>query len=298
MKKFVPFLQILAICTILIIVIGAEGCSQGQNNKATRFGGISAKFIESAPPANVVVNQNFPVYAEITNLGDANVDPSYAKFYLTGLAPNIENVKSSLSNKNFLGKNAFERLDFAEAAKSSLELIQPTNVIMLLTSCYKYGGRAQAEICVASSNKTQVCTITGEKVTFNTEEPIQVTSLTEEIVGNRLQISFTLTNKGKGTVYLPDTDCDKLQKRDVNEAMKNDRLKVRISTVEKGLTCKLQTLDSTHNSIEALEGAASLGSVICEKSLTGEEDHKTVIQLILDYVYIESSSQNIMISPA
>jgi hypothetical protein len=294
------FLQILAICLVLLVIVGIEACPQGGGGaaKTTGYVGLSASFIEGTPPVNVLVNQNFQIYAEVKNLGDANVAPGTASFYLSGLSPNVENIKSSLTNKNFLGKGSYERLDFADSAKSSLELIQPLNLVMLLTSCYKYGGRAQAEVCITSSNKSQVCSISGEKITFNTDEPVQVTSLKETNVGNKVQMSFTIENKGKGTVYLPDTDCEKRQKNDINEALKSDRLQVRISTIEKGLTCKLQTLDTSHNSIDALEGGASLGTVLCEKSLAGEEDHKTAIQIILDYVYIETSSRSMMISPA
>lgn len=292
-------IQIFAIFMVLLAVVGVEQCPSGGNGtKAAAYDGLSINFIENTPPASVIVNQKFQIYAEAKNLGDANVKADSAKFYLTGLSPNIQDFKTSLSNKNFLGKDATERIDFADNAFSPLELIQPTNTIMLLTSCYSYGGRAQAEVCIASSNSSQVCKTSGDKITYNTNGPVQITSMTEELTGTKLKLSFNIANKGKGVVYLSDTDCDKLQKKEVNEVLKNNKLNVRVSTVEKGLTCKLQTTDSSHNSVDALEGVADLGTIICEKSTSGEEDHGTVMQIVFDYVYVESLSRNIMISPA
>jgi len=300
MKKVCSFLQIAMICLILTVIIGVNGCPQ-QGGKETGTGGLSVKFVENAPPVNVVVDQNFPIYAEVENLGDSFVNPGSAKFYLTRLGQNIQNVKTTtLQNKNLLGSGAQEKLEFAAAAKSTLELVEPLTTTMLLTSCYKYGGKAQAEICLIMSNQSAICGINDAKITYNSAEPIQISDISEAIIGNRLQISFTVSNKGKGIVYLPDTDCDKLQAKesDATEFLKSGQIKIRIGDLGGGFSCKLKSLDSSYNQIEALEGAAPLGKITCEKSLAGIEEQKTALLINMDYVYVETISQNILISPS
>ena len=299
MKIFFSLLNILLISLILIVVVGIEACSQ--KDTTVNFGGISAKFVENAPPLNVITNQNFPIYVDVKNIGDANINKGSAKFYLQGIGQNIQNVKTSLSNINLLDKGASERFDFASSAKSTLDLENPFTLTMFLTSCYKYGGRSQAEICIANSNNSKICSISASKSFSNSESPILAESLKESIIGNKLQISFNLVNKGSGEVYLPDADCDKLflsPSKDINEVLKNGKLKVRVTALGEEFKCDFQALQPPYNNIQDVEGAASLGGVICEKSLAGAEDHQAVLQVVFDYIYIETISQGIVITPS
>jgi len=289
-------IQLSFILLLLVLVLGVTGCPQ-QQQSIENFGGLSATFVSNAPPLNVIINQAFPIYVDINNLGDANVNTNSAKFYLSGIGKNLEGVKASLSNTNLLDKGSSERLDFASAAKSTLELSNPFTLAMLLTSCYKYGGKAQADICIASSNSSKICSISGNKLNSNSAEPIQITSVTEEISGSNLVVSFIISNKGTGEVYLPDSDCDKLQARDINEVLKNGKVKVSIRTPE-DFKCKVQSLVAPYSTIETLEGASSLGTVSCEKSILGESDHQAPFQVVLDYVYVGSISQSLVITPS
>jgi len=298
MKRISSLMQISLIVLTLIALIGVDACPQ-KNATTTGFGGLSLNFVDDAPPLNVIINQKFPIYADVVNLGEANVNPATAKFYLLGVGKNIENVQTSLSNKNFLDKDASERISFADSAVSTLELSSPFTAALFLASCYKYGGKAQADICIAGSNASKVCSISGDKAASNTAEPLQVSALTEELVGGKLQISFTIVNKGKGEVYLPGSDCDKLilpEKKDINEALKNGKVQISVRTKE-DLKCKLQSLAAPYSSVDSLEGSTTLGKVTCEKNVIGESDHKAPVQIVLDYVYVESSSQNIIITP-
>jgi hypothetical protein len=296
MKKIYSFLQITAICLMLTVIIGANGCPQ-QGATTAGAGGLSAKFVENAPPLNIIVGDKFFIYAEIENSGDAFINEGAAKFYLGGIGQNIQNVKSSLQNKNLLGPGAKERLDFAAEASSNLELVQPLTTTMLLTSCYRYGGKAQADVCIASSNQSTICSIGGAKVTYNSIEPVQISDLKEEVIGNKMQISFIVKNSGKGIAYLPDANCDKLQSKETGEVLKSDQVKIRIGSLGKGFACNLRSLEAPYNSIQALEGSVPLGRVVCEKNLAGEEEQKTALQINLEYTYVETLSQNILISP-
>lgn len=299
MKSISRFFQIALIFIMVILVLGVNACPQ--EKKEGNTGGLSVKLVENAPPLNVIVGQSFKIYADLQNSGEYNVDIGTAKVYLSGIKENVDGIKPSLSNKNLLGPGSIERMVFADAAKSSLVLKDPFTVTMLLTSCYKYGGAVQSELCIASSNTSKICSLAGEKITSdsNTGEPVQISSLTESIVGNKLQISFNLVNSGKGEIYLPNTDCDKLQAKDLDESNKKGKIKVSVRTSE-DFTCELQSLEPPYGSIiSTLEGSSSVGKVVCEKKISADdEDHKTPIRIILEYVYVESSPQNIIITPS
>ena len=299
MKRIFSALQILSIFILLSIIVGVDSCSQ--QTPVDNFGGLKASFTENAPPLNVITNQVFPIYVDIENAGDANVNKDTAKFYLLGIGQNIQNVKASLSNSNLLDKGASERLEFASSAKSTLELTNPFTLSMFLTSCYKYGGRAQGDVCIASSNKSNICSISGTKSVSNSAEPVQISGLTEEIVGSKLQISFNVVNSGKGEVYLPDADCDKLfasQTKDINEVLKNGKLKIRVNALGEDFKCRLQMLTPPYSNLDGEEGAADLGKVTCEKTVAGIEDHPAVLRIVLDYIYVETNSQSIVITPS
>jgi hypothetical protein len=296
--KIFSILQIIVICFSLIVILGVDQCPASTTTQQAGIGGLSASFVENAPPLNVVVNKQFSIYAEIKNVGDANVNPGSAKFYLIGLGQNVHDAKSVLQNTNLLGPGANERLDFATAATSTLDLVQPVTTPMLLTSCYKYGGKAQADVCIALSNQSSVCSLSAGKISYNSAEPIHISSFTETLSASKLQILFTIVNNGKGVAYLPDSDCDKLQARDTNEVLKSNQVKVRVGDLGGGFSCKLRSLESPYNSIEGLEGVAVIGTVVCEKDLSGAEEQKTALQINLDYVYVDTLSQSLLISPA
>jgi hypothetical protein len=122
---------------------------------------------------------------------------------------------------------------------------------------------------------------------------VQVGSITETLTRNSLILSFNIANKGKGSVYLADTVCDKLESNDFVEISKQDKLNVKIFTTD-DFNCKLQ---SSTGQIEGLEGIVPLGSVVCEKPLPAK-DYTSVVSIEFRYKYRDSISQTINVQPA
>jgi len=291
---------IVAFLILSLFLLGVQGCPKEEEEEVV-IPGLTMGFVENAPPTEISVGQSVPIYVDIKNKGSIHIDVGKAKFYLIGIGPNLDNVQEKLSNKKFLDKGiGAERLKFATAAESSLDLEMPHMFPLTLKTCYAYETLAQIETCIADK-ESSVCSIDGEKVTekSNTLSPVQVTSLKEEVLGNKLIITFTIENKGvdpkkSGEVYLKDTNCDILQDRThekyLDEYLKRGNVNIEVK-VGKGeeFTCDF------HEEAVSL-GTTGKAKVVCEKTLSGE-DYITVFRVILKYKYVDSIATSITILP-
>jgi len=306
--------KIIVFCMIsllAILVLGVDGCQQ-QKETAQNVQGIAMSFVASAPPETVSVNQEFPIYVDIINKGGSYINANEAKFYLGGIGYDLKNVEKFLTNTKLMSKESTfpERLVFAKDAKwtTSLENSIPLYPI-LLTGCYNYGTVAQVDICVSSKNESVICLISGEKIKSdsNSVAPLQITSVTESLEGNKLKVTILVENKGVSTVpnnpnvYLSDTNCDKIYAKDFDELQKENKVKVVINTgAEPGWTCKLQSKDPPFSAVTGLEGVISLepvGKIVCEKVIK-EETHVMPLIVSLQYRYMDSITKSIKINPA
>lgn len=293
-------LPMTMILVSLIFLSGIAGCPQ-QKAEAKEVYGLEVSFSKDAPPVSVSVNQEFPIYINIQNKGGAYIEKGEARFYLAGIGPNLENVKSAMTNERTIEKESVspDKLIFAEKAKFTFPLQNLLVLPLALTSCYSYGTATQANICIAGSNESAVCSLAGEKITSssNSVSPVQISSLTEEVVSNKIRITFLISNKLGGQIYLPSTDCDKLlQSKDYAEAAKKDKVSIEIRSPEQGFSCKLQNAAAPYNSIDSLKGAADVGKVICEKPLL-KEDHVSPFYIIMRYKYVSSITKSLNIMP-
>ncbi|MFC1685817.1 hypothetical protein ACFLZZ_02215 [Nanoarchaeota archaeon] len=285
----------------VIIVSGADGCPTGQQEAEQVSSGLEVSFVDQAPPISVPVNTPFPIYVELLNKGGEFINKGEAKVYLSGVGTNLEGVKDAQINERNLAKKSLspDRIVFAEAAKFTFPIESLHALPLALKSCYTYGTSTQASICVSQSNKTGLCEVGSEKIksTSNSVAPIQITSIKEEVVGNKLSVFFTIENKLGGSVYLPDTDCDGLQAKEISESFKEDKVKVLIRTTEKGFDCKLQANEAPYAPIEDLSGTANLGTVVCEKELDGNEEYVVPFSIVTRYKYVDTSVKTINILP-
>ena len=300
MKKYLIAILVLS----LFIVSGIAGCPS-QQQKAAESAGLEVSFVNDAPPVSVSVNQEFPIYADILNKGGDFINAGDAKFYLSGVGSNLEGVKSSQTNERSLSKQSPspDRIVLADRAKFTFPIETVYTLPLLLTSCYSYGTTAQVTLCMSAKNDSTVCSVSGEKITppSNLVAPVQVTSLKEELTGNKLNVLFTIANKLSGQVYLKDSDCDKIQARtDIAESFKQNKVNIEIRMPDKeksGFACHLMSASSPYVPQDSLSGTASLGTVQCEKTLAGNENYVMPFTIVMRYRYIDSVSKSINIVP-
>jgi len=278
----------------LVILSGAAQCPQS-NQTATNTAGLETSFVKDAPPVSVVVGNEFPIYADILNKGGEFINAGTAKFYLGGLGPNFEGVKLTLTNDKTLAKESVfaDQLTFAEKAKYTFPLQEMTVVPIILTSCYSYGGRAQATLCITGSNESKVCQLSGEKLTASTAGPMQIANINEQLLKDKLVLTFDITNEGTGEVFLPDTDCDKLETHDFTETSKQGKVNVKITSRD-NFNCKLISAGSQ---ISGMEGISPVGKVICENDISNQ-DYSSPMTIEIQYKYRDSISYNLNVIPA
>ncbi len=300
MKFNFKFFIVLLLLVVLILASGQMGCEKKKKETIFNASALTMNFVEDAPPYELVTGLKYPIYVDIKNTGGYDIPEGAAHFYLSGIGDNLKNVETHLQNTNFLAKKTEmqeggkERLSFATEAQPWKSLPSSFDLIIKLDSCYSYATITQTSICVG---KGGVCSIEGEKIKegSNTNGPIQITSLTENITGNKLIVSFIIENKGLGEVYLPTTDCDKLQQEDVNERLKKDQVEITIRA-EEGFSCKLQEATAPYAAIDSLEGAAHIGKVTCQKILP-DETHLSPFEIVTSYKYRETTTKGIRILP-
>ncbi|MCX8193909.1 MAG: hypothetical protein N3G19_00910 [Candidatus Pacearchaeota archaeon] len=295
---------ILLMTISLIFVSGQQGCKKEEKTTFNTTA-LVARFIDGAPPSQLIPGEKYKIYAEIRNVGGYDVAPGNAHFFLSGIGENLKNVNLHLQNFNLLNKKTAmqeggkEQIVFANNAEVSEKLGSlpaPFNFNIRLDSCYKYATMVQTEICVGRGDN--ICSVAGEKIVSgsNSAAPLQVTSLTESVQGNKLYVTFLIENKWNGEVYLPNADCVKIQEQNIDEKLKQNRIELAVDT-EEGFSCKLQSAQPPHGTIDGLSGIASIGTITCQKTLTEAAGHKTPFRIILSYVYRESITKGLTILP-
>jgi len=304
MKLDVKFINVLLAFLIVIILVFASGQMGCPKEEEVIFNttALIMNFVGDAPPVEMVAGLNYPIYVDVRNTGGFDVSEGAAHFYLSGIGDNFKNVETHVQNANFLPKETpiqeggQERLTFATEANPWKTLPSTFDMVMRLDSCYSYATVTQTSVCVGKGSA--VCSIEGEKIVAgsNSNAPIQITSLTESIQGNKLYVTFKIENKGTGEVYLPTTDCDKLQQDDINEKLKQNQVEISIRA-EEGFTCRIQELTEPYGAIDALEGTSNMGQVTCQKVLPSDT-YLSPFEIVVLYKYRETMTKNIKILPA
>lgn len=288
---------LITLVLVLLFVGGQQGCKK---EKQITFNttALTMNFVVDAPPSQLVTGEKYPIYVDVVNNGGFDIPQGNAHFYLSGIGKNLHNVNLHLQNANLLNRKTplqeggKERLIFAtQAIPPERNLPAAFNFTVRLDSCYKYATITQTSICIGKGDG--ICSISGEKITAesNTGAPLQVTSLTESIQGNKLYVTFKIENKGTGEVYLPTTDCTKLQEQKIDEKLKQNQVELAINT-EEGFTCTLQ------GGIKSLRGKTEVRQVTCEKILGNEVSHSAPFEIVLSYIYRESITKQLTILPS
>jgi len=285
----------------LFVVSGQQGCKK-EEKAVFNTTALTMNFVADAPPTQLVSGESYPIYVDVKNEGGYDIAQGNAHFFLSGIGENLEGVTLHLQNVNILNKKTSvqeggkERLTFASQATPPIRnLPAEFNFTIRVDSCYKYATLTQTSICVGKGNG--ICSISGEKIVTgsNSNAPLQITSLTENIQGNKLYVTFTIENKGSGQVYLPALDCVKLQEQNLDEKLKQNQ--VEISVKAEGFSCSLQSNQPPYGSVNALNGITSVRTVTCEKLLTETSSYTAPFEIALAYAYTETLPKSIVILP-
>jgi hypothetical protein len=299
---------LLALAFLALFSLGAQqqGCNQKDQGVKFNTTALSLSFVDQAPASIINLGVPFQIYLRAENQGEFDVAPGTAKFYLTGIGNNLRNVNPRLSNQVLLNKETgqqeagFEIIKFAENAEPAIQISNPFNFTMRADACYSYATHTEATACIGKGDSA--CPITGEKITTgsNSNGPIQITSLTEQVEGNKIYIAFIITNKGEGDAYYSDMDCDKFFGQDSSERnrqiLKKNYVEISVDPgTEQDLTCNL--LNPTGGPSTTNSGMAPVGTKVTCSKIVGQETHSSPITINLVYKYLSGISKSITIFP-
>jgi len=295
----------IAVMAVILILFASSGAECQKTTVKTNTTALAMNFVENAPPTEMVPRQTYQIYVDVVNTGAADIAAGSANFYLSGFSPDIiSGFTEKAQNANFLsGEKDFyeggkERIVFAEAAQPA-ELKAKFNSSMKVDACYKYMNSVRSKICVGKTGS--ICSISGNKLKDgeNSAGPVQVTNISEKVEGDKIFITAVIENKlkGSGEVYLSNANCDLLQANNLNEKSKINLVEATVTTGS-GFECNLQSLDSSHAPVKGTTGMAYVGSLVCYKTMSADEQ-MTEIPFTIDmaYVFRQSITKGFAILP-
>jgi len=293
----------VAIMALILMLFASSGADCQKTPAKTNTTALVMGFVDNAPPAEMVPRETYPIYVDVLNAGGADVAAGAANFYISGFSPEtIQGTTAHMQNAYFISKETDiveggkERIVFAEAAKPA-ELQAKFSSSMKVDACYRYFNSLNSKICVGKTGT--LCSISGSKLKEgeNSAGPVQITNITEKIEGDKLSVTSVITNKGGGEVYLSNANCELLQENNLNEKSKLNMVEATVTT-DSGFVCKLYGLDTSHAPIEGTTGMAYVGSLVCYKTLSADEQMMEVpFSIDLAYIYRQSITKGFSILP-
>lgn len=290
--KAIKVHYVLMLALVLgLLAFGQVGCKKEAGEVGTQ--GIVIEQISGAPPSQVSKGQEFQIMITLENKGNYDLKQGEAQIFLEGLDPllysipqtdiiktNTLELKSANNEAGIAGGR--ERIVFANRAKYIGQNADFDQSISY-ASCYFYESTVQTNICFALQEG--VCTLEGDKIKDATigDAPIQITSITEERIGQNVQVKFKIENKGDGRVFSPEANCE------APELFLEDSVLVSVQS-EEPFDCR-PTLDS------AKEGEGRINSIIaCKRNMQGTSDHISPVKIKLRYKYLETSKTTLKVT--
>jgi len=301
---------ILVLIGIMIFLVGCEGDTAGPTSK-TFIGGtdsIKFDFMEETPPAEVydAGQQPFEVTVNLENKGEYDVPKEDIKVKLSGFYPPdfgnpvVEMNPEEDLQKSFIDPDGevergtityvnFPGFNFGGALAGNNEYTIRAEV------CYKYGTRAQADLCVLEDltpdvDEDEVCDVSESKSVASSSAPVQVENFKQEVAGTRkLKFTFDIVHRGTGLISKLASNCN------IDLLIKN-KVWVEIETgdLSTDLSCTGLTDGTATTGYITLYGGKR--KVTCMQDITGiPGDFEKKANILLRYDYKEHEERDVLV---
>ncbi len=301
--------MILVLIGIMVFLVGCEGGDTAGPTSKTFIGGTDAiefDFMEETPPSEVYDGgqQPFEVTLNLENKGEYDVAKEDIKITLSGFYPgdfssptteknpDEDLSKSYIDSEEEIRKGTityvnFQGFNFAGSLAGNNEYTIRAEV------CYKYGTKAQADLCVLddltpSSDEDEFCDISESKPVASSSAPVQVENFKEEVAGTRkVKFVFDIVHRGTGLVSQLGSDCD-------TDLLIKNKVWVEVDNGLSGLSCSGLTDGSDTTGYITLYGGKR--KVTCMQDISGESgDFEKKTNILLKYDYKEHSERDILV---
>jgi len=298
---------IFALIGIMILLAGCEGNNDTNSADKTFIGGTNAidfNFMEETPPSEVYDSgeQAFAVILNLENKGEYDVAREDIKVKLSGFYPgdfnNPTTEKSPEENldKSFIdpdGATQMGSITYVEFGNFSFmgALAGNNKYTIRADVCYKYGTKAQADLCVLddlTSTEEEVCEPNENKAVASSSAPVQVENFEEEVAGaRRLKFSFDIVLRGTGLVSKIGSNCD-------TELNNKNKVWMEIDTGMGTVSCTGLEGGSATTGYTTLYGGKR--KVICTQDLTGVSGNfEKKANVLLKYDYKEHKERDVLV---
>lgn len=231
--------KILILLILTLVLVGCTGTGKEEPTAGKAFiggtNGIGIAFVDTEPPAEVLDDgqQTFRITLLLTNSGEYTIPSGNILASLSGISKEAFNLNSLNVRSNFdlerarkdrtqVTPGAIEELSFGDA-KYLPNLPADFFTELRADVCYDYKTEAITGVCLKKNllqrNPDDNCAVDNQAVKVeNSGGPIQIANVRQRpISGNKLSVTFDVTNSGAGKVYKPGTFTDVCTSNDMNE---------------------------------------------------------------------------------
>ncbi|MBU0460146.1 MAG: hypothetical protein KJ597_03565 [Nanoarchaeota archaeon] len=270
----------------------------------TGMEGVELSFLPNYPP-NLIYDQNELVaILEVKNKGNYDLEPQNCFVQVTGHDTNIiggdfDRVQSCATNIGVLeGKSVYNveggsnQIEFRAPYVRLPEGVYEYSPTLNFLTCYNYLTKANPEVCVDPSfyqvtSEQKACTPQNVIMGGGQGAPVGISYVGVDMVGGRAVFEINVKNFGSGRVLSPYADIQSCGQASL-EYTDLDKVSYGVRLSSGGpLNCK--PLDGT---VRLVNGQ---GKIICNYDIPGSSAFATILQVELDYGYIESMSKPVKI---
>jgi hypothetical protein len=311
MKKLL--LTLLIILSLVITACG-EGEVSADNTRSFLGGttGLAIEFVEGEPPTEVVDGGNMPftttvklmnkgewaVLKEdvtITLKGFDSADFGVTTADLVDINPAEDILKNDINPDTGDAINApdvyvtFATLNFMRVLSGNQEFP------FVVDACYQYGTIANAKLCIKENlldtTNEDVCIVSGKKDIENSGGPLQAITF-DEFTAGQDAVSFTVTLKDQGTGKLAalGSGCDQTP---ANKGV----VKITVDTGLADLFCSGLTSSGVNGTAFYGNTKLTVGEkpVRCTQPIADKSDKIKIVDVTLEYDYLESAATTVLI---
>ena len=301
MKK--SYIFIILIIPLLLLV----GCKGKEIGKVgTFFGGVdgvSIEFEKLSPPSKFEQDDSVSIQTVLKNKGEFDLQSGKAKARIFGINLNAFGLTDQYKGTSgpLRGRGEFSEqggeqvLDFGNA-RYNQPVINSQDFTLRAKVCYPYQTKGLVNVCItpliAKESDKSVCSVEEQKVKKGdvSSGPVQITSVTEEIRGSdQVRFNIEIQNKGKGDVFMPEVECEKLEEGAARVANK-DKVEVHILNPA-DIQCDFRTSGLSNKGVVELVG----GKQVVSCFTTARDSYEDKLNIRLNYVYLDETSVSVTI---
>lgn len=279
--------MLILLMGILLVISACEGNGNNEFVTTTPFlggsEGLKINFIENFPPTTVGDGgeDSFDIIVEVSNRGEHVVEAEEAQIRLTGFS-----AIAFGKTVDDLTKNLPDTLEANEKAADGTPLLSfPLEVSfdnfnyqgrvqgnqqfpLRAEICYKYTTTTITNICIKEDFRrdepNDLCQVAGQRTTFNSGGPIQITSARQSAAGaESTRVTFRIENKDVGRVFEQDSLCQTTNRN-------QDRVFVRVNGLDEDgeeVSCNLRNSEDGGRSGDVVLGSEGYIDVTCTISV-------------------------------